>query len=140
LANILGLITVNNKSVLEVDADPRVSGVDAPLGSLAMLNSNNTSGAQFIKIGPNPTDWDSCIQKGYSQLQSLSSTDIANKYILLPGTPADPSSVLVDVLSGGGPAVYGQDYVVIGNQLNWSGLGLDNVLDPTDNIRIFYVS
>ena len=139
MANIIGLLTVNNKTILELDEDPKVNGVDAPIGSIAMVNINNV-GQQFIKVGPNPLDWDVCIQKGYVSQNSLTENDIVNKYITLPGVPVDPTSVLVDVLCGGGPAVYGQDYIVSGKRLIWSGLGLDPVLDSTDSIRVFYVS
>lgn len=139
MANILGLITVNTKTILEIDEDPRDSGVDAPIGSLAMVSASGT-GQQYIKVGAGPTEWDACIQKGYVAQQALTPSDISNKYILLPGTPADPEAVLVDVLCGGGPATYGEDYVVNGRELNWSGLGLDLVLDADDAIRIFYVS
>jgi hypothetical protein len=38
MANITGLLTVNNKQILEVDSDPSaILGVAAPIGSLALF-------------------------------------------------------------------------------------------------------
>lgn len=57
MANITGLITVNGKQVLEVDADPSAaSGTAAPIGSLAMYDSG-TVGSLYIKIGASDTSW-----------------------------------------------------------------------------------
>lgn len=58
MANILGFITVNDKNILEVDADPAAGGgTAAPIGSLAMLE-NGGAGSNFIKIGAADTAWD----------------------------------------------------------------------------------
>jgi hypothetical protein len=58
MANILGLITINNKQVLEVDADPSlVAGTAAPMGTLAQYDSGSV-GLNFIKIGAADTAWD----------------------------------------------------------------------------------
>lgn len=58
MANILGLVTVNEKDILEVDADPAAGGgTPAPSGSLAMWD-NAGVGSEYIKIGPLDTDWD----------------------------------------------------------------------------------
>lgn len=58
MANILGLITVNEKEILEVDASPASGGgTPAPIGSLALFN-NAGSGVNYIKIGAADTAWD----------------------------------------------------------------------------------
>lgn len=52
----LGSITINEIEIIEVDASPAVSGVDASIGSLA-INTNGDS--LFLKTGPLTTDWGS---------------------------------------------------------------------------------
>lgn len=57
MAEILGRITVNNRDILEVDADPAAGlGTVAPKASLAMFDSG-TVGRLFIKIGAAATAW-----------------------------------------------------------------------------------
>jgi hypothetical protein len=57
MANITGLITVNEKQILEVDADPSGgSGAAASIGSLA-LYSNGSNATTFIKSGAADTAW-----------------------------------------------------------------------------------
>lgn len=57
MAIIIGLITINEKQVLEVDALPgAAAGTAAPRGSLAMFDSG-TVGRVFIKSGTADTAW-----------------------------------------------------------------------------------
>ena len=57
MANVTGLITVNSKQVLEVDADPAAgAGTPAPIGSIAMFDSG-TVGTLHIKTGAADTAW-----------------------------------------------------------------------------------
>ena len=57
MANIIGLITVNSKQVLEVDAAPGAGGgTAAPMGSLAMYDSGSV-GEVYIKTGSADTAW-----------------------------------------------------------------------------------
>lgn len=59
MANIIGLITVNEKQILEVDADPAAGGgTAAPKGSMAMYDSG-TVGFLYIKTGAADTAWQS---------------------------------------------------------------------------------
>lgn len=67
----------------------------------------------------------------------LTQTDIDNKFVTLASTPLIPSAVIVNC-EGGIPQAYGTDYVVIGNQINWDGLGLDGFLDETDVLLVQY--
>ena len=54
MANILGLLTVNEVEVLQVDADPSAgAGTPAPQGSIAMYQG----GTLYIKTGALDTDW-----------------------------------------------------------------------------------
>lgn len=52
----LGGITVDELVIIEVDSDPSVQGVDAPLSSIALLN-NGEGGVGWMKTGPLSTDW-----------------------------------------------------------------------------------
>lgn len=57
MANIIGLITVNQKDILEVDADPSAgAGTPAARGSMAMYDSGAV-GSVFIKTGTADTAW-----------------------------------------------------------------------------------
>lgn len=54
---VVGLLTVNHKEVLEVDADPSTAGgIAAPLASLAMWD-NGSVGRVYIKTGAANTAW-----------------------------------------------------------------------------------
>lgn len=69
---------------------------------------------------------------------TLTTTDIANKYVVLGGTPSDPTSVLLDVISSTSQ-IYGVDYTVSGNKLSWAGLGLDGILAAGMKLRTYFV-
>ena len=57
MANITGQITVNNKVILEVDADPAAgAGTEANMGSLACFDSGS-AGSVYIKTGAADTAW-----------------------------------------------------------------------------------
>jgi hypothetical protein len=57
MATITGLITVNGKEVLEVDAGPSAGGgTPASIGSLAMFN-NGALGTAYLKSGAADTAW-----------------------------------------------------------------------------------
>lgn len=75
----LGSITINEIEIIEVDASPAVSGVDASIGSLAI----NTDGdSLFLKTGPLTTDWGSIgVEYSYrigTANQTSTSTTYAN--------------------------------------------------------------
>jgi hypothetical protein len=68
MATITGLITVNDKLILEVDANPASGlGTEAPLGSIA-LYSDGTTATLYIKDGTNDTNW--------SSISAITSEDI----------------------------------------------------------------
>lgn len=58
---IISGITIDEVVIVEVDDDPSIVGIDAPLSSIALLN-NKYQGACWIKTGPSSTDW-SILQK-----------------------------------------------------------------------------
>lgn len=53
---ILGQLTLDQLSILSVDTDPSVSGVQARLGSLALLD-NQTLGTMWVKSAAADTGW-----------------------------------------------------------------------------------
>lgn len=58
MAAIVGLITINNKEILEVDLNPATgSGTPAPIGSLAVLDAGG-AGEAYVKAGLADTEWD----------------------------------------------------------------------------------
>lgn len=67
----------------------------------------------------------------------LTQNDINNKFVTLASAPLIASSVVVTP-EGGIAQAYGIDFIVVGNQLQWSGLGLDNFLDETDVLLVQY--
>jgi hypothetical protein len=67
----------------------------------------------------------------------LLAADITNKAITLPDVPIQPTAVTVDMI-GGIAQVYGTDFVVSGNQLSWTGLGLEALLAANDQLRVSY--
>lgn len=76
----------------------------------------------------------------YNEDFSLTVTDIANKKLVLSKTPIFPQSVVV-IPYGALPQRYGIDYVVVSNEIQWSGLGLDGFLnDVGEAVRVQYKS
>ena len=66
---------------------------------------------------------------------TLGNADVANKYVTLSSTPTTASKTVLEIIGGDGQA-YGVDFTIMGNQLNWSGLGLDGVLVSGDNLVV----
>lgn len=59
-----GQITVDEVYIVEVDSDPKVDGVEAPLSSIALLD-NEEVGRAWIKTGPGNTDWELLARESY---------------------------------------------------------------------------
>lgn len=66
---------------------------------------------------------------------TLTGTDITNGFVTLTGTPVTPANTILEVI-GGVVQDYGIDFTVSGNQLSWTGLGLDGVLTSGDKLII----
>jgi hypothetical protein len=82
MANIIGLITVNGKDILEVDADPSAGlGTPAPVASLAMWD-NAGVGNVYFKTGAADTAWNT--------FDTTPSWDLVGN-TLTGGTPATPN-------------------------------------------------
>jgi hypothetical protein len=59
------------------------------------------------------------------EIFTLNQTNLDNKYVTLSSSPLFPDTVTLTP-SGGIPQINGVDFEVIGDQLSWDGLGLDN--------------
>lgn len=68
---------------------------------------------------------------------TLTQTNIDDKQATLSQTPLIPSSVILTP-EGGISQIYGVDYIVTGNLLDWTGLGLDGFLEVGDKIVVQY--
>lgn len=69
----------------------------------------------------------------------LTAQQIADRKITLSKTPAFPEA-LTFVPDGGVAQRYVEDYIVVGNEIRWDGLGLDGFLEEGEGIRITYQS
>jgi len=67
----------------------------------------------------------------------LSGTNITNKYVNLAATPITASKTRL-VVVGGVEQEYTTDFTVSTNQLSWSGLFLDGVLETGDKLIVTY--
>lgn len=74
---------------------------------------------------------------GNNLTYTLTQLDIDRAFIILPNEPFSPSSVTLDVF-GGIPQINGIDFIVTGDVLSWSGLGLDNFLEVGETLLIQY--
>jgi hypothetical protein len=68
---------------------------------------------------------------------TLDATQGGDMEVFLEYTPSDPSSVVLDIVSGT-VQVLGSDYGVDGDRVYWSGLALETVLAQNDTIIIIY--
>ena len=68
---------------------------------------------------------------------SLTATDISEKKVTLGGVPVVPEKTILDVITGVAQ-VYETDFIIIGDQLSWDGLGLDGKLIEGEQLRIEY--
>lgn len=68
---------------------------------------------------------------------TLSQQNIDEKKVSLSNVPAVPSAVTLLPI-GGIPQVNGIDFEVVGNELSWNGLGLDNFLELGEQLIIQY--
>lgn len=68
---------------------------------------------------------------------TLSQQNIDEKKVSLSNVPAVPGAVTLLPI-GGIPQVNGIDFEVVGNELSWNGLGLDNFLELGEQLIIQY--
>lgn len=68
---------------------------------------------------------------------TLTQQDIDNKKVTLSTEPFFPNTVTLTIV-GGISQVNGIDFEVIGSDISWDGLGLDNFLEINDILIIHY--
>jgi hypothetical protein len=68
---------------------------------------------------------------------TLTQENLDDKKVLLTSSPAVPGAVTLLPI-GGIPQVNGIDFEVVGNELSWDGLGLDNFLELGEQLIIQY--
>ena len=68
---------------------------------------------------------------------TLTQQDIDNKKVTLSTEPFYPDAVTMTIV-GGISQVNGIDFEVIGSDISWDGLGLDNFLEISDTLIIQY--
>lgn len=69
---------------------------------------------------------------------TITATEILNKKIILDKTPINPQFVQVDIKQGGGALFYGEDFIVVGNELRWEGYDYQIIAGVDDKFRIIY--
>lgn len=74
------------------------------------------------------------------EYRTITSLEVTNKKLTLIATPALNTNTMLDVCEGGGAQIYGVDFIVNANELDWSGRGLDGVLAAGDKVRINYIT
>lgn len=73
----------------------------------------------------------------YMQRVPINNTILTNKGFPLDYTPVNPQAVML-IPHGGIPQRPGLDYNVTGTALSWNSLGLDNFLDTSDTVDVYY--
>jgi hypothetical protein len=68
---------------------------------------------------------------------TIKQSDVNHKYITLPTMPVDPQAVSLSFV-GGTVQLNGIDFIVVGDQLSWDGLGLDGFIEKDDQIIVTY--
>jgi len=69
--------------------------------------------------------------------KSLSEEEIQERRVTLPDYQAAPGEVIL-LVKGAPPQIYGVDYLVVGSELTWSGMGLDGQLGVGDEITVVH--
>lgn len=111
----MGLILQSSEIVFDMDLNMFFGGNDLQPGGFPMGR------------GAEPT----------SKQVTLSATNITNKKIVLESAPINPLSVSL-IPDGGIPQRNEIDFEVIGNEVSWSGMGLDGVLEDGETIFLTY--
>lgn len=95
---------------------------------------NSFYGGNGIDVGGFPIGQGA---SGNKLTYTLSELDIQRAFIVLPNEPFSPDKVTLDIF-GGIPQKNGIDFIVTGDVLSWSGLGLDNFLESGETLLIQY--
>ena len=111
----MSLILQSSEIVFDTDLNMFFGGNDLQLGGFPMGR------------GAEPT----------SRQVTLTSTDIANKKVILESAPINPLSVSL-IPDGGIQQRNEIDFEVIGNEISWNGMGLDGIMEAGEIIFLTY--
>lgn len=80
------------------------------------------------------------IDPGYQlpEARTITAAEAIAKALTLAVTPTSPERTELQI-SGAPCQIYDLDFEVVGDELIWSGKGLDGLLEEGDEIRILYV-
>jgi hypothetical protein len=111
----------------------------AVIRSIIIREESTPSKTIVINRGPRGT---SAALEEYSTLTetfNLTSSDIANKKILLSYSPVnDNVTVIVD--GAGSQSIFNVDFILNnGNEVTWAGLRLESILDDSDTVYVSYL-
>ena len=67
----------------------------------------------------------------------LTALNISEKKVTLGSVPIAPEKTILDVITGVAQK-YETDFIIIGGQLSWDGLGLDGKLIEGEQLRVEY--
>lgn len=128
-----GLATDTNKTILPKETTAALS---------AMTNVEGLIAYDTTKARPvfnNSLGWASIGGEPDVEFRTISAGEDAAKQLTLAAAPGTPSKTRLFIKTLY-EAYYGDDFVVTGTTLDWSGLGLDGVLVAGMKIRVTYWS
>jgi hypothetical protein len=141
------MITVNNREKFDICSEAIGAGTTIEVGvTTAGLSAGDYTGTVVLRgyltpvPGAPPAGTGSGI--GFERVDFTADgagTVAGNTFVTLSPAPVDPDSVVLRV-RGAASQVEGTDYIVSGNQVSWSGLGLETLLTLGDEIEITYAS
>jgi len=113
----LNLIRANATDQTEIDGQVVFVNVLAPQSAAAPLVGNDLCNKTYV---------DSQVGSGFNmESRTVTSDEATAKQLTLAAAPAVPTETMVSF--GGVVQFYGDDFVVVGTTLDWSGLGMDTI-------------
>lgn len=136
---VLGAITLNEITLYEVSADPRVSTVEASIGSVAF---ETNTGNVFTKTGAGAADWSPILPSSTANDINIaiagSTTTTSTAYVLMAGLTNTPAAGSYEAffhtslqVTSGNASVFASLYVG-GTQVTTSELQMTRGGGPSD--------
>lgn len=146
-AQRLGLTLLDAEIVFDTDLQEFFGGDGVTLGGTPIgvgVPPGGDSGYLLAKNSSNDYDtaWinkDEIQITHRRQVVTLSPTNITDKKFTLDFAPLF-SETIQFIPDGGIQQRYGVDFTITGNDVSWSGLGLDGFLESGEQVRVFYIS
>lgn len=77
--------------------------------------------------------------KWTTYLHTISPSEASAKKFTLTTQPKLPSTIVMDILDGGGAAIKGVHFELLGQEIHWDSYELDGALSADDRIRLTYI-